>query len=77
MWTEYTEGSTREGRLVKALDRLEMLLQALVYERAGSRAMAEFWSDIDDNWSEEFPAIRVLVQHLIVKRHNLNGVTRH
>lgn len=77
LWTEYTEGSSREARLVKALDRLEMLVQALAYERAGSRMMAEFWHDIDEDWNDEFPFLRTLVARLVAERHSLNGVTRH
>lgn len=82
LWTEYAEGSSPEARLVKALDRLEMLSQALAYERAGHRGMAEFWHDIDFNesWSDEFPMIRALAARLVDARHALNhsnGVTCH
>jgi len=87
LWTEYAEGSSPEARLVKALDRLEMLSQALAYERTGHRAMAEFWQDLDFNasWSEEFPFIQALAARLLSERHQLichsngngNGVIRH
>ncbi len=85
LWTEYAEGSSPEARLVKALDRLEMLSQALAYERTGHRAMAEFWQDVDFNtsWGDEFPFIRALAARLLSERHRLishgngNGVTCH
>lgn len=77
LWTEYVEGSSREARLIKALDRLEMLSQALAYERAGSRAMAEFWIDVDGSWSAEFPIVRTLAEQMVVARHTLNGVAHH
>lgn len=73
LWTEYTEASSPEARLVKALDRLEMLIQALAYERAGSQGMGEFWADADELWSEEFPIIGQLTDQLLAQRGYLNG----
>src|SRR6478609_3578246 len=55
LWDEYARGCSREARLVKGIDRIEMLAQALAYERAGSRALGEFWEDIEDGWGDEFP----------------------
>jgi putative hydrolase of HD superfamily len=34
LWFEFEEGKTKEARLVKQLDRLELALQALEYEKA-------------------------------------------
>lgn len=73
LWTEYTEGRSPEARLVKALDRLEMLIQALAYERAGSRGMGEFWADADGLWSDEFPIIGELTDQLLAQRGHLNS----
>lgn len=64
LWEEYAAGASREARLVKGLDRLEMLAQALAYERAGNRALAEFWQGADEGWDEEFPALREIALHL-------------
>ena len=71
LWEEYTCGGSREARFVKALDRVEMLAQALAYERAGNRALGEFWDDADQGWSEEFPAVRALAQQLVDERRAL------
>ncbi len=71
MWREYTEGQTPEARLVKALDRIELLAQALIYEQAGNRALAEFWQNADQSWPEEFPFVRELAQNLIQKHTRL------
>lgn len=60
LWDEYVAGSSVEARLVKELDRVEMLAQALAYERAGSRALTEFWDGADQGWSDEFPLVRAL-----------------
>lgn len=44
LWQEYGELSTPEGRLVYDADKLEMVHQAFVYERAGNQNLGEFWS---------------------------------
>jgi putative hydrolase of HD superfamily len=64
LWDDYTARASREARLLKQLDRLEMLAQALAYERAGNRAMAEFWEDIDEGWSDEFPLVRAMADEM-------------
>lgn len=70
LWEEYARGGSPEARLVKALDRLEMLAQALAYERAGSRALAEFFED-DALWAEEFPIVRALADRLYAEHRAL------
>ena len=49
LWYEYAEGTSPEGRLVKDADKLEMVAQALAYERAGNRMLAEFFDGFQ--WS--------------------------
>jgi putative hydrolases of HD superfamily len=68
LWDEYARGCSREARLVKGIDRIEMLTQALAYERAGSRALGEFWEDIEDGWSDEFPILRTLAVEIMEMR---------
>jgi putative hydrolase of HD superfamily len=70
LWEEYSAGATPEARLVKALDKLE--LQALQYERAGARSLAEFW-DQRDGWGEEFPLVRTLAEQLFEEHDRLVG----
>ena len=43
LWREYSDCSTPEGRLVNDADKLEMVHQALMYERAGNQNLGEFW----------------------------------
>lgn len=43
LWEEYEAGITHEARLVRQFDRLEMVLQALVYERQGMGSLEEFF----------------------------------
>ncbi|MDQ3754264.1 MAG: HD domain-containing protein [Acidobacteriota bacterium] len=40
---EYEARATLEARLVKAADVVDLLAQAYVFERAGARALGEFW----------------------------------
>ena len=68
LWSEYVAGSSPEGRLIKGIDRIEMLAQALAYERAGNRALAEFWIDVEHGWSDEFPILRSLAMQLLTLR---------
>lgn len=69
LWEEYVGGASREARFVKALDRIELLAQALAYERAGNRALGEFWRGADDGWGEEFPLVRDMARALITMRN--------
>jgi putative hydrolase of HD superfamily len=47
IWREYVDQGSPEARLVRDADRLEMLLQALVYERTtGHRGLDEFWEHV-------------------------------
>lgn len=40
---EYETRASLEARLVKAADVIDLLAQALYFERAGARGLAEFW----------------------------------
>jgi len=40
---DYEARASTEARLVKAADVIDLLAQALFFERAGSRGLAEFW----------------------------------
>jgi putative hydrolase of HD superfamily len=47
LWQEFEDGASREGRLVRDADKLEMMVQCLCYEQAGSRGLDEFWQATD------------------------------
>ncbi|WP_298814961.1 HD domain-containing protein [Chloroflexus sp.] len=70
LWEEYASGSSREARLVKAIDRLELMAQALAYERAGARGLDEFWP-LNDDWAAEFPPVEALAACLRAERAQL------
>jgi putative hydrolase of HD superfamily len=45
---EFQEGSSPEGRLVRDADRLDVLIQAYLYQQAtGNRLLDEFWQSTD------------------------------
>ncbi|NJD98203.1 HD family hydrolase [Thermococcus sp. LS1] len=68
-WREYEEGLSLEGRLVKFADKLEMLIQALEYERAGFKNLDEFWSALEKlRESEFYQHFRDLVEELVTRR---------
>lgn len=43
LWREYDQAATPEARLVKDVDKLEMVLQARRYRTRGHGALDEFW----------------------------------
>lgn len=49
LWREFTYQTTPEAKFVKQLDKLEMAIQALEYERKGYSAelFDEFWENVD------------------------------
>jgi putative hydrolase of HD superfamily len=47
LWQEFEDRSSPEGRLVRDADKLEMMVQCLRYEQAGSRGLAEYWEALD------------------------------
>lgn len=54
LFEEYEEESSLEGRLVKFADKLEMVLQAYEYEKAGFSNLEEFWSALEYLKKSEF-----------------------
>ena len=50
-WLEYEERRTLEARLVKAADKLDLLVQALEYERGGAGALDEFWLNAEQDFA--------------------------
>src|SRR5205085_6411188 len=47
LWQEYEDGASAEARFVKQMDRLEMALQASVYEQRGLIDGAEFYESAE------------------------------
>jgi putative hydrolase of HD superfamily len=47
LWQSFEDSTSPEGRLVRDADKIEMMVQCLRYEQAGSRGLDEFWRAYD------------------------------
>src|SRR3954447_5131849 len=69
LYDEYLHAETPEARLVKACDKLQLMLKVAVYERWGTGALAEFWDNPDNFPDGGFPAVRELFEALRERRN--------
>lgn len=68
LWKEYEEGMTLEAKVVKDMDKLEMILQALEYEQDGEHGKSldgffdstrhQWRTDIGRAWGQEIESRR-------------------
>ncbi len=47
LWEGFEDRDTPEGRIVRAADKIDMILMVLHYEGVGHRNLQEFWEDGD------------------------------
>lgn len=67
LWFEYANGKTKEARILKQLDKIEMVLQALEYEkRKTPKKLDEFW--INTEKYVRAPLLRDVLKALKVLR---------
>lgn len=69
LFEEYQQGATPEARLVKACDKLQLMIKVAVYEKWGSGALAEFWDNPDNFPDGGFPAVREMFEELRARRN--------
>ena len=62
---DYEARASVEARLVKAADVVDLLAQALAFERAGSRGLGEFWEGAADRDFQLEGAAREVVREAI------------
>ena len=71
LFREFEDGTSIEGRFVKAIDKLEMLATAAEYEKAGFSGLKDFW---DNKFTfkafEEFPELSNYAKYLLENRTN-------
>ncbi len=68
-YTEYQQGETREARLVKACDKLQLMLKVFTYEAWGSGGgLREFWDNPDNFPNGDFEPVRILFAALLERR---------
>jgi putative hydrolase of HD superfamily len=65
LWEEYEQGSSFEAKLVRQVDRLEMALQACVYEHQGMGDLSQFFASAEKAMeSPQFQAVLTELQAL-------------
>lgn len=62
LWEEFEQGESAEARLVRQLDRLEMALQASVYEHQGLANLSEFFASAREALAE--PQLQYILDEL-------------
>jgi putative hydrolase of HD superfamily len=77
---EYELRTSLESRIVKAADLIDLLLQALAFERSGVRGLDEFWDGVlNRNFEFEGRAaevIRSFLDELVAARREINRKQR-
>ncbi len=72
LWEEFEQGTSIEGKLVRAADKLELMIQVLEYEKIGYRSLDEFWVN---PWNyrnfEDSPLIQEIMDLLYQRREGL------
>lgn len=71
LWREYEQQQSAEARFVKQIDRLEMILQASVYEHQELADLGEFFVSVEPVLNE--PPFRTLWEALMALRQNNQG----
>jgi putative hydrolases of HD superfamily len=69
LWEEYEAGSTPEARFVKQVDRLEMALQADVYEHQGHTRLDAFFDSARKGLSD--PRLIELMEQILLTRNQI------
>ncbi|MBI1928311.1 HD family hydrolase [Candidatus Poribacteria bacterium] len=69
LWEEFEEGTSLEGKLVRAADKLELMLQVFEYEKVGYRSLDKFWTNAwNQRGFDDYPLIREIMAVLIERR---------
>lgn len=62
LWEEYENGTSFEARLVRQVDRLEMGLQATIYEHQGAGDLSQFFTSVHK--ALETPELKAVLAEL-------------
>lgn len=75
LWHEYEARTSLEAQIVKAADKLDLLFQALEYEKGGARSLDEFWlnSELLTSVPELNDLIADLHRVLLQTREDIQG----
>ncbi len=73
LWREFEDGESVEAVVVRAADKIEMMLQGLEYEAEGYRALDPIFSAPQNlKYFDKIPFLREIVDE-IIKRHKANN----
>lgn len=64
LYAEYCAAETREARLVKACDKLQLMIKVLVYESWGAGGLGEFWENEQNFPESDFVSVAELTREL-------------
>ena len=67
LWDEFERGESAESQLVRQIDRLEMALQAGVYERQGATGLDEFFDTAGQ--AVKWPELRGILDEVLRLRN--------
>ncbi len=70
VWNEYQEGKTREAQAVRQLEKIEMVLQAKEYEKAGSasKSLERFIKSAEE--ATGWPELKKLLSYISEEKQN-------
>lgn len=68
LYAEYQAAETPEARLVKACDKLQLMVKVAAYERWGAAGLAEFWDNPENFPDGGFAPVRELFDELRRRR---------
>ena len=72
LWDEFEDGTSIEGKLVRAADKLELMIQVLEYEKIGYRSLDQFWTNPWNHRNfDSYPLIQEIMNLLIERREDL------
>jgi putative hydrolase of HD superfamily len=68
LWEDYAAGVSPEAKLVKACDKLQLMIKVAVYESWGEGRLAEFWDNPDNFPDLAFAPVREVLDELRRRR---------
>ncbi len=73
LWEEFENGTSLEGKLVRAADKLELMIQVFEYEQLGYRSLDKFWTNA---WNlkgfDDYALVREIMDLLVERRIQLS-----
>ncbi len=70
LWNEFESGTTVEGQLVRAADKLEMMIQVAEYEKVGYQSLGDFWTNMAGYPGFQFAPFIQEIINLLYQQHN-------